>query len=170
MQFTISLNFFLLLVALSRWKITKFQITMKFYLKNLKTFCESLISPSFHVLYCSPKVYMKHLEPLFQDLPFCCTKKVPKNHNQPVHFCQGGGTHFLVLAQTMIWYDRFWDFRCVVLTWKAQLHLSFLKVTFKSDPRMKCSNGTFKSGGTSFFKSGIKMLLSFSVAPVCRIF
>ena len=43
------------------------------------------------------------MEPMFQDLPFCCTKKVPKNHNIFFHFCHGGGTHFLVLAQTLIY-------------------------------------------------------------------
>ena len=47
---------------------------------------------------------MNHMEYMFQDLPFYCTKKVPKNHNHFFHFRHGGGTHFLVLAQTLIYF------------------------------------------------------------------
>ena len=32
---------------------------------------------------------MNHMEPIFQDLLFCCTKKVPQIHNQFCHFCHG---------------------------------------------------------------------------------
>ena len=60
-------------------------------------------SPSFDELYCSPIVNMNCTETMFQDLPFCCTKKVPKNHNQLFHFRHGGGTTFLVLAQPLIY-------------------------------------------------------------------
>ena len=45
---------------------------------------------------------MNRMDPMFQDLPFCCTKKVPKNHNKLFHFRHGGGIHFLVLAQTLM--------------------------------------------------------------------
>ena len=76
---------------------------MKFDLKNGKTYFESLISPSFDELLGSTIVYMNHMEHMFQDLPLHCTKKVPKNHNQFVHFRHGGGTHFLVLAQTLMY-------------------------------------------------------------------
>ena len=40
---------------------------------------------------------------MFKDLLFYCTKKVPKNHNKFYHFRHEGGTHFLVLAQTLIY-------------------------------------------------------------------
>ena len=96
-----SQNFFFL-VFLSRWKRNKFQISMKFDLKNGKTYFESLISPLFDELHFSTIVHMNHMEHMFQDLPFYCTKKVPKNHNQFFHFHHGGGTHFLVVAQTLI--------------------------------------------------------------------
>ena len=49
---------------------------------------------------------MNQMEHMFQDLPFYCTKKVPKKHNQFFHLCHGGGTHFLVLAQTLIYVDN----------------------------------------------------------------
>ena len=54
---------------------------MKFDFKNGKTFFESLISPSFYDLHCFTIVHMNHTEHMFQDLPFYCTKNVPKNHN-----------------------------------------------------------------------------------------
>ena len=79
---------------------------MKFDFKNGKTYFESLISPSFDELHCSTIVHMNHMKHMFQDLPFYCTKKVPKNHNQFFHLRQGGGTHFLVLAHTLIYMDR----------------------------------------------------------------
>ena len=75
---------------------------MKFYFKNGKTYFKLLIFPSFDELHCSTIVPMNHMEHMFQDLPFYCTKKVPKNHNQFFHFHHGGGTYFLVLAQTLI--------------------------------------------------------------------
>ena len=76
---------------------------MKFDLKNGKTYFESLISPSFDELHCSTIVHINPMEHMFQDLPFYCIKKVPKNHYQFFHFRHGGGTHFLVLAQTLIY-------------------------------------------------------------------
>ena len=102
MQFTISLKTCFFLVVLSRWKRNTFQISMKFDFKNGKTYFELLISPSFVELHCWTIVHMNHMKHIFQDLPFYCTNKVPKNHNQLFHFCHGGGTHFLVLAQTLI--------------------------------------------------------------------
>ena len=46
---------------------------------------------------------MDHTEHNFQDLLLYCTKKVAENHNQFFHFRHGGETHFLVLAQTLIY-------------------------------------------------------------------
>ena len=40
---------------------------------------------------------------IFQDLIFYRTKKVPKNSSQYWYFRHGGETHFLVLAQTLIY-------------------------------------------------------------------
>ena len=57
-----------------------------------------IIFPSFDEVYCSLIVYMNRMETIFQDLPFWCTKEVPKNHNKLFHFRHRGGTHFLVLA------------------------------------------------------------------------
>ena len=76
---------------------------MKFDFKNGKTYFESLISPSFDELHCSTIVHMNHMKHMFQDLPFYCTKKVPKNHKHFFHFRQRAGTHFLVLGQTLIY-------------------------------------------------------------------
>ena len=76
---------------------------MKFEFKSGKIYFESLISPSFDELHFSTIVRMNHMEQIFQDLPFYCTKKVRKNHNNFLHFCHGPGTHFLVLAQTLIY-------------------------------------------------------------------
>ena len=76
---------------------------MKFDFKKEKTYFESVISPSFDELHCSTIVHMSHMEHIFQDLPFYCTEKVPKNHNQFFHFRHGGGTQLLVLAQTLIY-------------------------------------------------------------------
>ena len=39
---------------------------------------ETLISHLFDELHRSPTVHMNHMKPIFQDLPFYCTKKVPK--------------------------------------------------------------------------------------------
>ena len=76
---------------------------MKFHFKKRKINFETLFSPSFEVLHSSPIIYMDHTELFFQDLLLYCTKKVAKNHNQFVHFRHGGETHFLVLAQTLIY-------------------------------------------------------------------
>ena len=46
---------------------------------------------------------MNHMDPIFQDPTFYWTKKVPRIHNQFCHFRHRGGTHFLVLAQTLIY-------------------------------------------------------------------
>ena len=75
---------------------------MKFHLKKRKIIFETLFSPSFDVLHSSPIVYMDHTELIFQDLLLYCTKKVSENQNQFFHFSNGGETHFLVLAQTLI--------------------------------------------------------------------
>ena len=45
---------------------------------------------------------MNQMKPIFQFLPFNCTKGAPENHNQFCDFCHGGETHFLVLAQTLM--------------------------------------------------------------------
>ena len=63
---------------------------------------KTLISPLFYVLHSPPIVYMDHPELIFQDLLLYWTKKVPENHNQFFHFCQGGETYFLVLAKTLM--------------------------------------------------------------------
>ena len=132
MQFTISLKTRFFLVVLSRWKGNKFQISMKFHLKNWKTYFESLISPSFNELHCSTIVHMNHMEHMFQDLPFYCTKKVPKNYNHFFHFSHGGGTHFLVLAQTLIYslqtYQNYIKFRY----WNFNLQKWYLLIVCKN--------------------------------------
>ena len=73
---------------------------MKFHLKKRIIIFESLFSPSFDVLYSSPIVYMDHTEPVFHDLLFYCTQKVTIIF---FHFFHGGETHFLVLAQALIY-------------------------------------------------------------------
>ena len=55
------------------------------------------------MLFSSSMVFMNHTELMFQDLLLYCTKKVPKNHNHFFHFRHGGETHFLVLAQTLMY-------------------------------------------------------------------
>ena len=74
---------------------------MKFNFKKRKIYFKTLFSPSFDVLHSSSMVNVNHTELIFQDL--YCTKKVPENHINFVHFCHGGDTHFLVLAQTLIY-------------------------------------------------------------------
>ena len=76
---------------------------MKFHFKKRKIIFEIIFSPSFDVLHSSPIVYMDHTELIFQDILLYCTKKVLKNHNKFFHFRHGGETHFLVLAQTLIY-------------------------------------------------------------------
>ena len=76
---------------------------MKFHFKKQEFFFETLFSPSFDVLHSSLIVYMDHTELIFQDLLLYCTKKVAESHNQFFHFRHGGETHFLVLAQTLIY-------------------------------------------------------------------
>ena len=94
---------FFFLVVLTCWKRNTFKISMKFYLKKRKIIFETLFSPSFDVLHSSPIVYMNHTELIFQDPLLYCTKEVAENHNKLFHFCHGGETHFLVLAQTLIY-------------------------------------------------------------------
>ena len=60
---------------------------------------------------------MKHI---CQGLPFYCIKEVPENHKHFCHFHQGGETHFLVLAHTLI-------YRC-----KALVAQTATAVDFKS--------------------------------------
>ena len=62
---------------------------MKLAFEKEKIYFELLISFSFDVLHCSTIVCMIHIEPMFQDFPFNCNKKVPKNLNQFCHFCHG---------------------------------------------------------------------------------
>ena len=59
LQFLSKLVFFL--VVLSCWKRNTFQISIKFDLKNWKTYFEYLISPSFDELHCSTIVHMNHI-------------------------------------------------------------------------------------------------------------
>ena len=76
---------------------------MKFFYKNGKNKFKSLISSLFYELYCSTIVHLNQMEHMFQDLPFLWHQESTKNHNHFCHFCHGGGTHFLVLAQTLIY-------------------------------------------------------------------
>ena len=48
-------------------------------------------------------VYMNHTELTFQDLLLYCSKKVPENHNNCFDFRHMVETHFLMLAQTLIY-------------------------------------------------------------------
>ena len=59
-----------------------------------KNYFESIIYLLFEELYCSTIVHMNHMEPMFQDLP------------NFFHFRPGGRTHFLVLAQILIYSSR----------------------------------------------------------------
>ena len=88
---------------LSRRKRHNFQISMKFDIKKWNIYFQSLISCLFDELYFWPIFYMIRPEFIFQDLFLYCTKKVPKNHNKFWYFRHGGETHFLVLAQTLIY-------------------------------------------------------------------
>ena len=45
---------------------------------------------------------MNHMDPIFQNLYFYCTKKVPTKHNNLCPFPHRGETHFQVFAQTLI--------------------------------------------------------------------
>ena len=92
-----------LLVVLTCWKRITFQISMKFHLRKRKIIFETSFTPSFDVRHRAPIVYIDHTELIFQDLLLYGTKKVPENPNQFFHFCHGGETHFLVLAQTFIY-------------------------------------------------------------------
>ena len=79
---------------------------MKFDLKNGTTYFQSLISPSFDELHFSTIVHMNHMEHMFQDLPFYCTKKVPKNHNNFFHF-----RHGVELTSLLSWLHLFYTLR-----------------------------------------------------------
>ena len=58
-------------------------------------------------LHCSTIVLMNHMETVFQDLPFYCTKKVPKKPQYFfLTFFHRGGTHILVLAQALIYIKK----------------------------------------------------------------
>ena len=80
----------------------KNKILLKLDFNNGKINFELLIYPSFDELHCTTIVHMNHMEHMFQDLSFYCTKKVPKKHNKFFHFRHEVGTHFLVLAHTLI--------------------------------------------------------------------
>ena len=62
---------------------------MKFDQKNLKTYFESLIFPSFIELYCSPIVYINRMEPMFQELSFVAPKRSQKITMNLVTFVTG---------------------------------------------------------------------------------
>ena len=99
---------------------------MKFDFKNGKTYFELLISPSFDELRCSTIVHKNPMEHMFLDLPFSCTKKVPKNHNYIFsRFRHGGGTHYLVLAQTLIYSETVHISKC---TYSVPVHI--IKCTY----------------------------------------
>ena len=78
---------------------------MKFPLKNWKNNLQKLISRLFDEVHFSPIFFIIRLVFIFQDKIFYCTKKFPKNLNQFWYFRQGGETHFLVLAQTLIYVE-----------------------------------------------------------------
>ena len=78
-------------------------MSMKFLLKKKKLNFETFFSPSPAVLHSSPMVNMNHTELIFQDLLLYWTMKVPENPNHFFHFCHGDETHFLVLAETLIY-------------------------------------------------------------------
>ena len=89
---------------------------MKFDFKSGKTYFESLISHSFDEVHCSTIVHTNHMEHMFQDLPFYCNEKFPKNHNHFFHFRHGVGSHFLVLAQTLIYSIHIYIYICKVFS------------------------------------------------------
>ena len=76
---------------------------MKFDFKNGKTYFDSLISPPFDELHSSTIVHMNHMENMFQDLPFLLHQEGPKKPQSIFSLLSRGGTHFLVLAQTLIY-------------------------------------------------------------------
>ena len=78
-------------------------MSMKFHLKNCKNNFEKLISRLFDEVHCSQIFFMIRLVFIFQDQIFYCTKNVPKNHNKFGYFRHGGETHFLVLAETLMY-------------------------------------------------------------------
>ena len=90
-----------LLVVLTWWKRNTFQISMKFHFKKRKIILETLFFPSFDMLHGSPIVFRDHTELIFQDLLLYFTKKVAENPFFP--FRHGRETHYLVLAQTLIY-------------------------------------------------------------------
>ena len=79
-------------------------------IKKRKINFETLFSPSFDMIHSSPMVYINHMELMFQDLLIYCTKKVPKNLNHFFHFRHEGETHFLVLAQTLIYISHMLEY------------------------------------------------------------
>ena len=171
MKFIISPKTSFFLVFFNRWKRNKFQISMKFDFKNGKTNFESLFSSSFDELHCSTIVHINHMKHMFQDLSFYCTKKVPKKHNQFFHFCRGGGTHFLVLAHTLMYI--FWCC-CFLYALKPSEHtisaLMFCLVVIKL-PR----GGSVTKANLSFcpFLSDIQYFAYFSTllpSPMSSIF
>ena len=103
----------------------------KNHFKNRKIYFPPSISPSFDELHCLPIVHLKHKEPMFQDLPFYYTKIVPKYHNTFYHFLCGGGTHFQVLAQNLIYTLPTWaltrpaEFGCLLFWGTEKCHRIF---------------------------------------------
>ena len=77
--------------------------SMKFHFKNMNINFATFFSPSFDVLYSSPMIHMNHTELIFHDVVLYCTKKVQENHNNFFSLLSQGETHFLVLAQTLIY-------------------------------------------------------------------
>ena len=92
-----------LLAVLTCWKGNTFQISMKFHFKKRKIIFETSFFPLFDVLHSTLIVYMDHMELIVQDLLLYCTKKVAENLIKFFHVRHRGETHFLVLAQTLIY-------------------------------------------------------------------
>ena len=91
------------LVVLSRWKRNKFCISMKFDFKKRKIYLESLF---FSFIWWAILLTNSSYEPhgtYVSGFTFLLHQEGPKIHNQFFHFRQGGGTHFLVLAQTLMY-------------------------------------------------------------------
>ena len=80
--------------------LLKKEYTSNFNKSSLKKEQNYYLKPYFLLhLMC----YIAHTELIFQNLLLYCIKKVTKNHDQFFRFRHGGETHFLVLAQTLIY-------------------------------------------------------------------
>ena len=100
---------------------------------------------------------MIRLEFIFQDLFLYCTNEVPKNHNHFGYFRHGGETHFLALAQTLI-YSHLQLFPSMFRTFKSfQANSSYVK-TF---PAVSCHFHQFQATFRHFFASFQPFLVIF---------